>query len=86
FFLLLNQFNRKVRTRTTVLITPSISNKMLIKSDKVILILDKNKTKTAGRAFLIKEVPTQEYSNISSRADADQGRPGRWICLIFIEI
>ena len=51
-----------------------------------ILILDKNKTKTAGGGFLIKEVPTQKYVHISSRADANQGRPGRWICLIFIEI
>ncbi len=51
-----------------------------------ILILNKNKTKPTGGAFLIKEVPTQEYADISSRADAEQGRPGRWICLIFIEI
>ena len=53
---------------------------------RFILIFDKNKTEPTGGAFLIKEIPTQEYADISSRVDAEKGRPGRWICLILIEI
>ena len=41
----------------------------------LILIFDQNKTEPAGGAFLIKEIPTQEYADFLSRVDAEQGRP-----------